>query len=230
MRRVPELIHARLRRFARAVATVLAVAACCCISGCNIVGPIAAVATPPPKTPAMYTLQDVPTVVFIDDRDNMVNPASLRRVIADTASSEILDEELVSMTISPQDAMLIASRSDRNNALMNVEEIGKAVGAHQVIYVKITQFAATEDGYTPVPVASAAVKVIDVIGRTRVFPGSEMAEGYPVRCSGKPVDPTMYASRTSRMQIYESLAKSLGDEIAKLFYEHEAQELGTRMR
>lgn len=230
MRPVPDRAPAGVGRWIRTLATALEVAACCCIGGCNIVAPVAVLVTPPPTIPAQYTLQDVPTVVFVDDRDNMVNPSSLRRVIADSASSEILDEKLVSMTISPQDAMLIASRSDRNNALMNIEEIGKAVGAHQVIYVKITQFAATEDGYTPVPIAAASVKVIDVVNHARVFPGSDMAEGYPVRCTGKPVDPTMYATRNTRLQIYESLSAQLGSEIAKVFYKHEYKELGEHLK
>ncbi len=220
----------RSGRWLRSFALAIEVAACCVIGGCNIVAPVAVLVAPPPTIPAQYTLQDVPTVVFVDDRDNLVNPSSLRRVIADTASSEILDEKLVAMTISPQDAMLIASRSDRNNALMNIEEIGKAVGAHQVIYVKITQFAATEDGFTPVPVAAASVKVIDVVNHARVFPGSESSEGYPVRCTGKPVDPTMYSTRDSRLQIYQSLSAQLGSQIAKVFYKHEYKELGEHLK
>jgi hypothetical protein len=217
-------------RAARAIATSLALAACCMIGGCNIVGPIAAIATPPPKVQALYDLQDVPTVVFVDDRDNLVSPSSLRRVVADTASSQLMANEAVSMTITPQDAMLIASRSDRNNALMDIEAIGRAVGAHQIIYVRITQFSATEDGYTPVPVAAATVKVIDVVSGTRVFPGSEMPDGYPVRTTGKPVDPSMYSTRTTRLKLYESLAAGLGDEIAKIFYTHDLQELGKNLR
>lgn len=199
------------------------------LGGCNIVGPAAALAAGPPKIDAQYTLADVPTVVFVDDRKNLVSPVTLRRAIADKTSQELMAQKLVTTTINPQDAILIASRSDRNGALMDIEAIGRAVGAHQVVYVQITQFADTPDGYTPIPTGSANVKVIDVTNGQRMFPGPDMAGGYPVKSSGKPVDPSLYATRPSRMKIFESLAVQLGDEIAKVFYKHEYKELGERL-
>lgn len=205
-------------------------ATCCALGGCNIVGPVAALAAGPPTAPARYTLADVPTVVFVDDRSNLLSPTSLRRVVADKASEEIMAQKLVTMTISPQDAILIASRSDRASSLMNIEEIGRAVGAQQIIYVEVTQFAATPDGYTPMPVSSANVKVIDVVSRQRVFPGAESPEGWPISVKATPVDPSLYSSRTTRLQIYQMLAAQLGDEVAKVFYKHEIKELGERLR
>lgn len=200
------------------------------LGGCNIVGPVAAVAAGPPKVDAMYTLADVPTVVFIDDRNNLVSPASLRRSIAERASQELMVNEVVANTISPQDALLIASRSDRASELMGIEDIGRAVGAQQVVYVAITAFKDTPDGYTPRPLASAEVKVIDVVNRQRVFPAGSGTPGWEVKTLGKPIDPTMYASRASRLQVYEALAQQLGDEVAKVFYKHEYKEVGERLR
>lgn len=208
---------------------IAALTACLMLGGCNVVGPVAAVAAGPPKIDARYTLADVPTVVFIDDRQNLVSPVTLRRLIADKASQELMAEKLVTTTINPQDAILIASRSDRSGALMDIEAIGRAVGAQQVIYVQITQFADTPDGYTPIPTGGANVKVIDVTSGQRMFPGPDMAAGYPIKSAGKPIDPSLYASRPSRMKIYESLSQQLGDEVAKLFYKHEYVELGGRL-
>lgn len=206
-----------------------ALAAVCTLGGCNIVGPVAAVAAGPPKVEARYTLADVPTVVFVDDRENLVSPSALRRTIADRANQELMLNELVTTTINPQDAILIASRSDKASNLMDIEAIGRAVGAHQVVYVQVTQFSETPDGYTPVPTAAANVKVIDIANRQRVFPGPDMAAGYPVKSTGAPVDPSLYASRPSRQKIYESLASQLGDQVAKLFYKHESVDLGERL-
>ncbi len=202
----------------------------CSMSGCNIVGPAMIVAAGPPKVEARYTLADVPTVVFVDDRSNLVSPTSLRRTIADRASQELLSNNLVSMSINPQDGLLIAARTDRAGALMNIVEIGRAVGAHQVVYVQMAQFSDTPDGYTPIPTASAYVKVIDVTNDQRMFPGPDMADGFPVTASTKPVDPSMFASRATRLQIYEALAAKLGDEVAKLFYKHEYKEIGENLR
>ena len=214
---------------ARASMIACALASACMIGGCNIVGPVVAVAAGPPKVEARHTLANVPTVVFIDDRKNLVSPTNLRRAIADRATQELMLNELVTTTINPQDAILIASRSDKASDLMDIEAVGRAVGAHQVIYVQITMFAETPDGFTPVPTAAANVKVIDVTNHQRVFPGNDMADGYPVKHSGAPVDPSLYASRPTRQKINESLASELGDQIAKLFYKHEYVDLGERL-
>src|SRR5262245_15515631 len=159
--------------FFRTCLTVGLVAIASMIGGCNIVTPAAFILSGPPTVDALYTLQDVPTVVYIDDRSNQVNPVSLRRVIGDTASEDLMVQKLVTTTISPQDAMNIAARNDRNNQIMPIEEIGKAVGAKQVIYVEMVQFADTPDGYTPRPTAACRVRVIDIENRKRVFPGPE---------------------------------------------------------
>jgi hypothetical protein len=198
------------------------------LGGCNIVAPAVVVAAGPEKVEAKHILADVPTVVFIDDPKSFVS-RELRRVIADTAGQELMVNECVNATISPQDAMLIAARSDRASDPMSIEEIGKAVGAQQVVYVRMTQFAKTPDGYTPRPAASALVKVID-LASMQAYPPKEISEGWPVNAVGAPVDPSLYSSRTSSNKILESLALQLGDEIAKVFYKHEYKELGQRLR
>ncbi len=199
------------------------------LGGCNIVGPVAAVAAGPPKLEAQYVLPNVPTVVFVDDPRNLVNPVTLRKVIAETASQELMVEELLTTTISPQDAIAITQRSDRAGKKMSIEDLGRAVGAQQVIYVQIITFARSPDGYTPRPVASALVKVIDVANGQRVFP-ARGDNGWPVNTVGAPVDPSLYGSRTSNAKIFETLARQLGDQVAKVFYEHEYKELGEHLR
>lgn len=216
-------------------ASLAQIALCCVLSalcflfssGCNIVAPVAAIAMGPPKIEAVYTLQDVPTVVFVDDRSDLVNPMSLRRTIADVASQQLMVGQVVTATISPNDAMLIAARSDRASNLMSVEDIGRAVGAQQVIVVKMTKFQDTPDGYTPRPLAIANVKVID-LNRHTVWPENP-AEGWAVNVSGAPVDPSLYASRSTRLKIYESLAAQLGAEVGRLFFKHDYKELGERV-
>ena len=156
------------------------------LHGCNVVAPAVAVAAGPPKTAARHLLANVPTVVFVDDRMSRLDPASLRRAIADKVNQELMANEILTTTISPQDAMLIASRSDRASEIMAIEDIGKAVGAQQVIYVEIAQFKNTPDGYTPRPFAMANVKVLDVAARHRVFPEGG-GKGWPVQVTGAPI-------------------------------------------
>lgn len=200
------------------------------LPGCNIVGPAAYLVEGPPKVDAQHQLADLPTVVFIDDRRNLVNPVSLRRVIADRASQDLMAKEALSKTISPQDAMNIVRQKETTSQVLSIEEIGEAIGAQQVIYVEVVQFQDSPDGVTPRPVAACRVKVIDVASRQRVFPPVDSDDpARLVQVMTREVDPEVYRTRSGRLKIFEGLAEATGREIAKLFYKHEAVELGGRL-
>ena len=209
--------------------TLLALAAFAAtvVNGCNIVAPAVYFIEGPPKVEAQHILADVPTVVFIDDRSNVFNTFSLRRVIADKFSHRLMMEKVLSRTISPQDTINLARTMERNNQIMSIEEIGKAVGAEQVIYIEMLQFTDTPDGYTPRPMAACQVKVIDITNRKRVFPPEDSDEpARYVRAMTREVDPEMYRTRAGRLQTFEALAITTGEQVAKLFYKHDAKELG----
>src|SRR5687768_12660615 len=95
------------------------------LCACNIIGPAAYILEGPPTIAAQHELADVPTVVFIDDRSNVVNPVSLRRVIADKVSEELMVRKALTTTISSQDAMTLTRQRERNNVIMPMEEIAK---------------------------------------------------------------------------------------------------------
>lgn len=199
-------------------------------TGCNILGPAGYIVMGQGEVDAKYTLEDRPTVVFIDDRDNLVNPVMFRRVIADVVSRELMTRELVTRTISPNDAMQLVARYDTNKEVMPIDAIGQAVGAEQIIYVEMISFDESIDGTTPRAAGSCRVRVIDVENRTRLFPAPQADVPYhPVQVMTEEFSTELYRSRTARMQISEALAERLGDQIAKLFYRHESRELGRRL-
>ena len=216
----------RLPRALRLAAPALLLLA---VAGCNIVAPAYYLIHGPPRTPAVYTLEDRPTVVFVDDRANAIQRSSeyLRRRIADTASRVLMEKELVEVTIRPQDALSLAKRNDRHGEVMPIDAIGRALGAEQVIYVQVLGFRETPDGVTPRPIAVAQVKVIDAVSRTKLFPAPEAeTDAWPLEVAMTPVSMDAYASDGSRMVILEMLADETGERLAKLFYEHETKELG----
>jgi hypothetical protein len=198
------------------------------VTSCNIVGPAAYFIDGPPTVPAEFVLPDVPTVIFIDDRQNVVNPVSLRRVIADQCSQDLMVKKQLTTTISSQDAMSLASVNDRNSKVMSLEEIGLAVGAKQVIAVEMIQFTESPDGgATLAPSAACRVKVLDVENRQRIYPLPDtMMPARSLVINLPPVDPALLRTRTGRLQIFEALSHETGSRIAKLFYEHEPRELG----
>jgi hypothetical protein len=228
----PQINDARFSRSAPAclpaLLLVLALGASA-LGGCNIVTPAAYIIHGPPQVDAEYTLADRPTVVFIDDRENLVNPVSFRRVIADKVSQDLMVKKLVTRTISPQDAMMLASRRDSASDVMPIDAIGRAVGAEQVIYVEMLGFADHMEGGVPRAVALCRVRVIDVEKRERLFPAPSEQSAEPGRVLQiitREFSPDLYRSRGTRQQIVQTLSEETGERIAKLFYRHEPRELG----
>jgi hypothetical protein len=198
-------------------------------SGCNIIGPAAYIIEGPPTIEAQHTLLDVPTLVFIDDRGSVVSPSSLRRVIADKTSENLMVQKVVTTTISPQDAMSLTAQLERNSKLLSLDEIGRKVGARQVICVKVLQFD-DHSGAVPQPVSTCRVHVIDIDQHMRTFPPPDSQEdSVVVQVKPRTADPDLYASRGGRNQVKEALAIETGDKIAKLFYKHERKDLGSSL-
>lgn len=211
------------------VAILMSLSLAIALSGCNILGPLAYFAEGPPSVNAEYTLPDRPTVVFVDDRANVIgsNAPAIRRAIADKASEDLMVKKLVTTTISPRDAMGVVATSDRHGELMPIDGIGRAVGAEQIIYVQMIAFSGTSDGVTPRPTAICRVRVIDVAERERLYPPPDSQEASRlVQVNIREVDPAMLRSTASRLKVYEALAEETGGQIAKLFYKHEIKELG----
>ena len=51
------------------------------MGSCNIIGPIAYMATPEPTIDAEYLLDDRPTVVFVDERSNVLGGMAMSVVM-----------------------------------------------------------------------------------------------------------------------------------------------------
>lgn len=201
------------------------------LGGCNLVSPIAYILAPEPKIEALYALEDRPTVVFIDDRENRVSPIALRRVIADRLSQELMMRKVVTKTISPRDAEVAARQRDRYDNMLSIDAIGRAVGAEQVIYIEMQNFQQRTDRYTLKPWAKCKVRVIDVTNRVRLFPSAESGEiAHPVQVQMGEMRPEQYNSRATRNQIAQALANEIGTTISRLFYEYSESKLGTNLR
>lgn len=220
----------RISKGHSALAGLIMLVAAVFLPGCNIVGPAAYILEGPPSVEPVCQLADVPTVVFIDDRNNVVNPVSLRRVIADKASQDLMIQKILTSTISGQDAMTITTQREHNNQIMSMEDIGKAVGAKQMIYVQMMQFQDVLPDFTPRPSAACWVRVLDIENHRRVFPAADSSQAsYLVRVTTREVDPEVYRSRAGREQVFAGLAVTMGEEIGKLFYKHEKRQLGANL-
>lgn len=200
-------------------AFVLSAAAITAAPACNLVGPVAAIVHGPEKIQALYTLEkERSAVVFVDDRGNRMPRRSLRLTAAQEAEKFILKKGLVRDMISGQSA-LAASAADKGGTLLSIAEIGRAVGAQQVIYVSVESFALSTDGSTYDPVATLRVKVIDAVNDKRLWPedraGCELGVRVPVRARAMP------EGGAARAKAEDDLAAQAGRAVAELFFKHE---------
>lgn len=222
----------RLRRLivARALLVALLGGAAIGAVGCNLAGPTLYVLSGPPKTPAAYELADRPTVVFVDDRRNALPRFELRGVICDEAIQTLMEAKVVTRGIDSREVLNLVRKQDTDKDLMPIDAIGKAAGAEQIIYVRLSAFLITPDGYTPRPVAGAEVRVIDVVSRERIFPAPDQEPARYLEASLDPVSIEAYQSSGSRRQIEDTLARQLGREVAELFFDHDRKEIGRNLK
>jgi hypothetical protein len=118
---------------------------------------------------------------------------------------------------------------DRYSDPMAIDEIARAVGADQIIFVEMVALAETING-VPRPTAVVRLRVVDAANLVRLFPPEGAVD--PTRAlqaTVGEVDPGLLQSTSSRLKIYEALAEETGQEIAKLFYAHERIDLGDRL-
>jgi len=213
------------------IITLILVVPAAIITGCNIASGIVYVTTPNPVSEAKYELENRPTVVFIDDRRNQVNPVRFRREIADVASEDLIAEEVVLDVISPRDALTAARQLDRGNQPASLGRVGELVGADQVIYVEMLRFTLSRDGISPDPYASCRIRVIDIPAQKRVFPAVDGKEPDAFLLEVTlPIEKSQGLTNSRvRQQIGEALAKETGTRIAQLFYDHEIPAVGANL-
>jgi hypothetical protein len=106
------------------------------LTGCSGVGAIAYKLSPPEKTPALYKLGADPTVVLVEDShnpaaaemDSMHIAALLRDDLREHKSAVLVDDNAV-MKLRDADPAAFAK--------MSLTDIGRAVGAKQIVYVDV---------------------------------------------------------------------------------------------
>lgn len=197
--------------------------------GCNIVGTAAVLVEGPPKIDAVYSLDSKrPTVVFVDDRNNVLKRVAIRQVIAQAAQSELLDQGTLKNVIDCKAAYQVVGR-DKSNNVLSIVEVGKAVNAEIVIYVTVDAFGLSPDGNSYSPAASMRVKVMDVTkDQPRIWPKER--EGYSFMASFRQQAAKMPESLSEVAQAEDLLAKQCGRAIQQLFDTHEASKAASQGR
>ena len=160
---------------------------------------------------------------------DLMNPDRIVIGSASQRATDLMKQGLVTDTIATRDAIALARKDETADKPIPISEIGQRVGADTIIYVQIENFALSAPGGMARPSAQATVKVIDVSGRSRLYPAPSELKGQPVATSMREVSEDLYQSTAGRRQIEDILAAEIGAEVAKLFYKHEVTELGKNL-
>jgi hypothetical protein len=197
------------------------------LAACNILGPGLYLVSDD-RTPAVFGLDSHrTTVVFIDDRNSVLPVRSLRARIAKAAEAEILNNKLLEADLISSDSLQSVVSAERFSRPQSIAQIGRTVGADQVIYATVDSFQLSPDGSQHAPTGTLRVKVIDTRTDKRIFP--EKAEGgkdpsFPVSIAEKVRASALPTSNAERLKEQQELADSLGERLGQLFFKHSSRD------
>ena len=184
------------------------------LAGCNYLGFIADKSMLGKDKPAQYTLSKDSTVVIAENWRNPTGSETDAQEIEQAVYDELRQHDLGTQ-VSPTEVMdLKAQRPDFSK--LSIAQIGKLVGAKQIIYINLTQTelvrAMGSDAYTGK--ATARVKVVDADTGESLWP-IDNADGFPISVS---TEMAMARTNKSKTSLRELLIQATAAHIAELFY------------
>ena len=204
----------------RIVPIVVLVLAAALAAGCNILGPIFVIAQGPPKIPAEHDLDRQRTVaVVIDDPDSIVPSLGYRRVMLATVQERLAERAKVREVIDSRDTMAVLQR-DSARERMSLVEIGRAIGAEQVVWARVEGFSLAARTGEYRPNAQLRVKVIDVTENEKAWP-IEPPDGFLLEVTMRVRPDFVPGSGPEQRSAMQELAEYTGRAMAELFYTEE---------
>jgi len=172
------------------------------------------------RVEAEFELPKVPTLILVDDDQNLVHPRTALDALVDKLAIELQQRRLVEqVTTNEELAQLRLAYSDLHRR--GAREVGGLANADTVIWIQVTRFGLPEDlerVMAEVPF-TVTVKVLnaraDTRDEVRLWP--EQREGKLVEVK---VSPHTLRQCADLQQAHETMAAEMAQEIARLFYAH----------
>jgi hypothetical protein len=186
------------------------------LAGCNIVGAVLYKVSPPPKTPARYKPVQETAVIYIENSRNRganeIDNEQLARLLGD----ELRANKVVPL-VADNAVNQLRDRDPAAFAKMTVPEIGRAVGAKQVIYVDLSRIFIDVDDTDQMVRGEmdASVRIIDARTGQNRWP-EDAQQGWPVSFS-TPFAPL--ASGTTEAGYRRKMHEAMAQRISHLFYD-----------
>ena len=198
-------------------------------AGCELFGMIA-YAVVPPTEPAAFTIVDRPTLIIVDDPNGLLRDPQLSMLAAAHATEVLRVEKAISTLISSDDLSALASELGERYSKTSPYDIGRRLGAKQVILVNVFAVAISPEPGILKPSANIGVKLFDVDANDRIFPPSPKATGRPdpPETEGFFMHKVSLKVKTSEANpsridaiARQKLAQRIGERVALLFTEHD---------
>jgi hypothetical protein len=186
------------------------------LAGCSVVGAAAYVFRPPEVSKAKYVPTTRPLAVFIDSERQSGN---LGPTVKDSVAAFLvteLREHKVGGAIQDVERVYDLRLKDRKAfRTMKVDEVGKAVGVEQVLYVDLTEASIefSNGGALMKGHINGYVRIVDVASGRTLWPDS-LNDGFPASVES----PFVNGNEATAESLKETLSRSMADAIAKLFY------------
>ncbi len=205
------------------------------LTGCGE-GYLAQLIHGPDKVPAAYTLAARPTLIFVEDPAGRFRDPNLPAVVAVNIEHNLKQNKALEASIVPaRDVADLQSQLGDQFAKLPIDELGRRLGAEQVIYVLIDDVTLQTMAGVFRPTALAQVKVIDATTGQRLFPEAPAVIDPKTPTRGRSVT-SQFRGGTSvgtdsqgmAVALRRQLAELLGRDIARLFYKWTPPEIGSR--
>jgi hypothetical protein len=189
----------------------------------------------PEKTPAVFDLPVRRTVILVDDTSNQLGDPTHTGVIAqrmlfDFVQSKKLTQE---QTVSYRFVRDLEGKLGTEFERTPVDQIGRELGADQVIHVNIDYVQMSVQPGIIEPKAIVTLKVIDVNKAIRLFPEpSPVTDIDGLETSKRGYRITVELPRVVMMEIdsgtqnllFRTLSEQIGYTASRVFYKHPAEE------
>lgn len=195
--------------------------------GCEIFGMAALMATGGDKVKAVYKLPNGRTAIIVDDPQKRLGSGVLTGVVASNIAHHLKQNDAISATIVPEkDVATLAARLGDEYATTPIDQLGRSLGAQQVIYVEVEQVTLLAAPGAYRPSALVELKVIDAENGVRLYPPPPPIDEPGVPSRGRSVTVQMAhrgidrESRGADAMMGRVLAERIGLEVARMFYDY----------
>ncbi len=190
------------------------------LAGCSPVGVFTHKVFGPPSVEAKYILKKVPTLIFIENYRHgsamQFDCESLMRAVVD----EFEKKKIVPL-VEVDRIYLLKDNDPKAFRAMPTQQIGKACGAEQIVYIDLLDLSVGGQGARDDARGQSAtrVRVIDANTGRSVWP-TDAADGYPVIYSVQ-----VRAEGQSFDSVRGKVLTGMADRIARLFYKYKPDEV-----